>query len=679
MLRISRYDTGEFFVLGESTFTLDRYSNLFSKEDEFLGDRGQSGDALLEPNRAVIKNAQFVNSSNRLRKLQVISWLDAEPQSVATMLFTVEDERLVYQLYMNSSNVAKDLREKKLYQLVGEGVDGQINFSTIAEFKAYMLSTTVAEPATMPMVYFPYKNDGAYDEAAYAEDGDVSDINYPVNQYINAWKVVPETGIGNFILDPAGGPDRQTQTPFFYQVYVVRRVLQYLGYELGGSWQHDENAKRTVIFSNITSVSVTNIPDYTYFMPDISIGDLIKTLRTEDALLISFNEGTRVCTIDTLQYLKRNAKVIDLRGKQLAHSFRETGTAANAYAITRAVEDKDKAYAEAELGDLPIITVGDITGLNVEPVELATVATRMITEVSPDDALSTTWRVANIKMPVYPRTPLDQVSSVATADMHSFKLRRLYWHGMQPAENGNDYPYGSADNLDFNGDKLTDFTLSLQVTGSTFNALLELYTYKADSKPFELSFLLNKTDLLGIEPNSMILAMDPWDLSSVYCLWDQISADQGNQQLYFVKIVLWPDIQPDNVLQYIPEIPEPEPEPPYDNGVVFVKLILRNWTNVNHPFPPPAYQTIDHDVVVLFYEDAGATIPKDVIGLGVILRTVYSRPPSYTTNSTYTFPCTSTGHEKILLTQAPQSSTQGGILQSWTYEVMPHTSYTIIP
>jgi hypothetical protein len=679
MFRISILETGEFFVMGESSLPMDFQSSFFNRQGDFLGDKSFSGKLPLLPNRRLIRNSHYINTDNALRTVQVMMWLKDMPFKEAVMTFRIENVDIVYELKLNSSIIAPQLKTKKLHELADPNIDDQLNFPNAVEFRNYMMSTTVAIPGTVPMYFFPYKNELAYKDIPVADQGAYPDIAFPVNPYINAWKINLSTLLGQFVVD-VGPADSETHTPFFTVAYVVKRILKYFGYTPQGEWLESEIANRVCIFSNI-SVLKYSIADYVYFMPDIVVSDFLKELRTQFGLLIAFNQTDMLCTVSSLKNMRVKGKVVDLRTKQLAKSYRETGTSPSAYTITQAFEDSDKAFENISKDTMPVLNIGVAAdNSTVEPITLNGVATMMIKETSPAHATFRNWRIPNIKMPVCPTTPLDQISDFKESDRHNFKLRFLYYHGMVQDSAADLYPYGSSDNLDFSDNQLTPFTLALNFNGAAYSGMQEYYTYLKNSRPFQQGFKLNHQDLRDLTPDSRILVKD-LNEATVECMYDVASADLGKGPVIMALITLYPDIQPNNTQQILPieGVPVDPPIPPPDNGLVYVKLVTQNFKNVDHPYPPPRYQTINMDVVARFYSDAAGTIPKDVVSLNIRLKIAFSNPAG--TPATFSYlnvNCTSAGSESMLLANAQQFTNQGGTPLVWEYFIDASTLYTVI-
>lgn len=680
MFRLQQKSSGKFFVMGESSVVpMDRQSSLFNKQDDYLTSKSYSFELPLnETNKAIIRNAHHINTSNAGRTDQVIAWDAYRPLQEARMVFTIKGKVITGELYFDGGPVISDLKNKKLTDIgIGDN-DDQISFDNGAALLAFMNSSVEGDQKTKNVIFFPVKNDNAYNVIPEDQQATYPDIEFPVNNYMNAWQIDLGTGTGTFKMDTVSGSNRESQLPYFKIVYLLKRVIKYLGYKPGGTWFDDEDANRIVIHSNIALPGVFLVPDISFHMPAITLGAFIKEMRTRIGLNINFNDNTGICEVNSIKYVRTNGKIVDLRGQQLADTYEETGAAPDAYIISQSIDSKDKAFEGVDESTLQQLIIGDVSGaINVQEIPLLSAVTKMYSGIGPQGSY---WRVPEIQQPIYPRTPLDQISALAYSDRSDFKIRLLYYHGMVANGAGYMYPYASVDNLDKDGARLTLYSLSLDITGLTYSSMLELHAYIRNSKPFFMGFTMTVQQYFEIEASNRLLVKDPFDFSTVVCLFDVMSADLDNRNLVNVKITLYPDILPDNVSAPVvdPEAPVIlPPDPPVDNGVVYAKLIIRNYNTIESSYPPPFYNRTTGDVVLQFFENAAGTVPKNVTGLNVGVKTTYGSGGS---SSTYVnnYHCTTTAFETVVQPNAAMHTNAGGTSTSWSYEIEPGATYTKI-
>ncbi len=673
MLRLQIISTGTFFVMpADQSLTIDIQTVLFNASNALLGSISYPGKLeLVEENKAAIKNAQHILTSKSLRKLDVLMWLGWMPYKQVVFEFTIENGYINYNLNIDMTIFANRLKTLTMSQLVLPEAD-QVSFDNPAAQQAYMLATATDVPGTHPAIYFPFKNNGAYktiDPSAY---GDYRDIALPWNPYINPWQVV--AGVGSFIANTSA-PYNNTNIPAFCLPYIFRRIATFFGFKITGKWLTEDTSNRILVLPMVPSISGIQA-DMTYYMPNMLVADFITEIRSNLGLFVDFDVTRGVCICESLANLVASPDTVDLRGKQLL-GYRETGTVPDAYTITQVFDDKDTAFTDAEK-TLPVaLEVGDVnTAISVTAVQLSAVATKMLAEVSPAAAGAQTWRIPWVTQPVNGATPFDQISDVGYVDRDKFKLRLVFYHGMQPDAGGFNYPYASSDNLDFNGNPLTAFTLALNAAGAAYLSIKKYFTFIKSSKPAEFDFELSAMELISIKANSRILVKD-FNQATVTCLLDQLSADINRDETYMVKLTMYPILFEDNTAQVLPLIPVVPPPPPVDNGTVWVRLSLRNPTTFVSMIPPH-YETFQNDIWVEFYEDEAATIPKNVTSLNVSFQSQWFDNGFLFSSGTITEICNTLTHDFQLEPNASTSSNQGEHNYNWTYTLIPNIHYNII-
>jgi hypothetical protein len=726
ILRLQLLPTNYFFDLGkDGALTIDINSTIFNPQQDFIGSISYTGTMPLnEANRKALKNAHYFSTDAALRTLNVMMWLNYLPYKQVRMYFTVQNEIINYNLYIDSSIIANQLKTLQLNDLTVDGVTSQIAFASFDLFKAYMMATATAAPGVYPMVFFPYRNDAAYKPDAYLTylnyNGAVAygsgskfryglnhiyqvitntsagqtpdtnpekftditlsaDVMQPVSKIINRFQLAAD-GTGSFKVDVAGNPVSQTQTPFFFLTYALQRIALFLGYTLEGNWLKEDDARRLTIFSNI-AVGYTNvIADFALFMPAIAVSDFLKECRALFGLLIDFDQTRKIMIVESLSNLQTKAVKVDLRNQQTM-GHREISASSQAYTITQQADTKDAAWT-GQL--LPVLQIGNVfTASQLNAVTLKSVATLMINELMPTDPLIvspvTNYRTPNIKMPVFPSTPMDQVGTVAYPDRLDFKLRILYYHGMVAGDSGYLYPYGSSDNVDVTGRVLTRFTLDLIASGTAYSAISKFYTFQRNSKPFEMVFELSESLFARIKANTLIIVTDPVLLAATPCILSQLSADfVTGKEMITSTLTLYPIVQPNNAQPVTTNPPEVPPAPPFDNGLVYARFVENN-EQINHTTHPTSATIVLRDLVVFFFSDAAGTIPKVVVNLPIRYTDMYETISGVFISKTF-IQASGNGNNTLLSAGAEYQyiNTEGGTSYQHIYNLAVSAFYTII-
>lgn len=728
-----------FFVIPvNSTLTVDFMSTLFQAQSSLLGSYSYPLDLQLRPNQAFIQNAQIIATDTAKRTINVILWIGAVPFKQCKFRFTINNDVIRGELYIDLSLMANLLKNIRLNQLADPNIDDQYNPEDIGAFKTYITMLASAAPMQYPYVFFPFRNDGAYIADAYVlnplwkagvvygvgtkvtylnriyncvavtlagqdpvswattqmvnvpqkwEDITVyPDVAIPVSDTINRWEIADDGSTG-FIVDPPGGPYRQTYMAFFYLPYVIGRICAWLGYTLESQTLKTDDFKRIVVGTNVPIDASGQIPDYYTLMPDTLVSDFFTELRNQFGLLTDFDAFRNVCTVENLDYLENRSQVVDMQDEQTIN-YEELSTQTQAITIEQLSDSNDKAFSDGDNNHPLQLIIGDPNkAIQITSIQLASAATKMILGRTPNPVFEnptdnpgmvvTNQRIPWIKMPVAGATPLDQVSSLQYADRYGFKLRFLFYHGMQPDDGGFNYPYGSSDNLDINGNTLRPFNLSLAPGSGDFQSLQRYYTYVANSRPAQVQFVLHRSLFMRLRNNCRVVIRDR-NLNSVQCLISQVSADFSNSRdKVAATLTLYPKILPNNAQQVLPPTPAYVPPPPFDNGVVYVRMDLTNGGDFISPIPPH-YVTHQYQVTFSFFADAGAATPKDVVNLDVRWQSSEYHNTLLVTSGTSKTTVTSTAFT-FDLGIFPADLTEGPNEWLWLYQLMPDAHYTIIP
>lgn len=167
LLRIQIASTGKFLVLNEAgTLTVELHTTLFNGQTNFFGSFSYPGQAPLEPNRAMLQNAHYISTDSKLRTFMVLMWLGDVTWKQVKFTFTIQDDVIDYNLYIDTTLITNKLTKLTLNALTVPGVTTQVALASVADLQAYMKSTCTAKPGAMPVVFFPYRNDGAYKAVA---------------------------------------------------------------------------------------------------------------------------------------------------------------------------------------------------------------------------------------------------------------------------------------------------------------------------------------------------------------------------------------------------------------------------------------------------------------------------------------------------------------------------------
>lgn len=615
MLRIQILPSGEYLDLSKDTVaTVELFSSIMNKESELLGSYSQNFNLPWnEHNKRVLQNTHLLSSSQAYRTMQARIWLGATPWKVVVFKYCVNEGLIEATLNIDNGVAMNALKTNKLSLFTGLQED-PIHFTSHEQYRNFLKATALAEPGVYPMVFFPIKNTAFIPEIEPDQQGNYPLISFPLCTYMNDWDAVQQ----RFNIDLAN-PYKHLQTPAYYLVYVIRRVLTSLGYTPVGGWLDHPDTQRIVMLSavGINNMADFLLPDAPFFWPDMPFNEFFKVIRNRFSLIISFNESDKSCLIDSADLLFNRIDCIDLRGYQVK-KMRDYLPEVTGYTITDKIEEKDELFNEELYPDAipePIV-VGD--GAN--ELELQGGSTKMLLENNPNYGnAQVQWRVPHIKQNFYTDNKYPGADPYTHFDRNKFGLRFLYYHGMKKDQAGNLYPYASADNLDLNGQALGEFSLTPTENSRTRVTVEAFYNFKLKSKKIKVSYVLPERVFCSIVNHKRILVRDLND-NVVSCVIDQLSADLGPGDTVAAEAIMY--VRPlENNLQAANT--GEDPPPPVDNGTVYIRLSSENeqYGIIGDYGPDMSYVMDTLDLRVSFFSDAAGTIPKSVTNLLVRYRT----------------------------------------------------------
>jgi hypothetical protein len=609
MLRIQLLPSGEFLDLGtDTTATVELFGTIMNKDSELLGSYAYEFSLpLTERNKRLLNNAHLITSSQSLRSTKARLWLSVTPWKVVKLLFCIKSAAISAELRIDNGIVNKRLKEYKLYNITDGQPDTAMSFQDLDAYRAYMKAAAMAAPGIYPLTFFPIRNEHFLPEVDAEQQGNYPDTIFPQSKYINEWDAVNQ----QFVVDttPAGARSH-LESPLYYLAYVIKASVKYLGYQLIGNWINNPDIQRLVL--DIPIGINLNLPDIGFHMPDIALDVFFKAIRNKFSLLIAFNESDKTCLIESWQNVFAQYEPLDLRPYQIK-GIDDYVPDFSGYTITEKSEDKD-ALTEDNQGS-PAIVIGD----GSQSVELEISTTHMIVENAPGYGTGQIqWRLPHVDQHYYTSDKYIFLDDVNFKDARKFELRLLYYHGMVKNQNGDLYPYGSADNLDYLNRPLTGFSLSLNENASTVTLAKDFYTFCLNSKKLDVRYLLPELVFMQISNNRPVLIRDI-NNATVRCLLDQLSADLSSRNNKVQgKAVLYTLPAESNTTGVIPA--QITDEPPVDNGPVYVKMRKDMPQIINTNLGDTRVRGTATIIYAQFFADAAGTIPKEVTNILVLFQ-----------------------------------------------------------
>jgi hypothetical protein len=621
MLRIQLLPSGDFLDLfDDSVATVDLFSTIMNKDSELLGSYSYPFTLpMSDRNKRLFQSGHLITSSSRLRTWQARIWLGVSPWKTVQLEYCVKGGKFETNLFIDNGIINQQLKESTLLNIgVLFAESSWVTLDNRDAYLAYMKSTAAAAPGTYPMVFAPIRNEHFVPDVDSESWSDYPDVYFPQSKYINEWDATNQ----QFVVDVVGTGKRHLEAPLFYLTVIVKRVLKILGYTPIGNWLNDPDIQRLVMYTikgiNPGSYNKTNIFDLVSYMPNIALNEFFKSLRNKFSLVITFNESDKTCLIDTWKAVFTLNEPLDLRSYQ-EYGADDYTPETTGYTITERNEDKDELYKTENSSDPTTSQTTLVIGDGTTGVELAISSTHMITENAPNYGDGQVqWRVPHVDQLFdtdIKFLPLAKDTDFAEND--KFELRLLYYHGMVKNQNGDLYPYASADNLNYLKQPISGFSLSLSADATTEELAKDFFTFCLNSRKLDVVYTLPAYTFMMISNNRPVLVRDK-NNATVKCIIDKLAADLGHKSKVTAKATLYSLPLENNITgsAFVPV----EDQPPVDNGPVFVKMRKDMPTIVNTNLGDTRIRGTQTIIYAQFFADAAGTIPKDVTNLLVVFQ-----------------------------------------------------------
>jgi hypothetical protein len=395
------------------------FNPLFNDSTDVFQELIFSAEAgLTEINKEFISFGHLVEAKTAVYEQPVKVIYRGAPFYAGIFRYKIAADKINFQLKVNFGTVALKLKNSKIRDII---TLDPLTLNTDAQLEALMLDTCT-NPQNYPYAFFPVKNLNWYDDG----------VNKPVYPWMNNWdhasqkfkKVFSRTAFD------AGGT---AQFPFFKISYILKKVFEYLKFNLEGELLSDPDFNSIYLYTKRPLLGNVILPCMCYLPDELTIGDFLKQIGERLKINFTYSVLNNSVTIESpLSALKVN-EVEDI--SNYVESIQEIDTAtAKGYTVTLAVDQTDNALnLETDADKDPIwkplktLTVGD--GETILEMAAGTLKQTTGTDYS------------------YPET--DQPAYINdTTVKFNWPVRLLKFKGMQAVAGGKIYPQAYAYNLD---------------------------------------------------------------------------------------------------------------------------------------------------------------------------------------------------------------------------------------
>nr|WP_199081362.1 hypothetical protein [Pedobacter sp. ASV19] len=411
MLKIIN-DRGQILELQSNTqFTMERNNSLFTSESEFAHDIAYPGTTgLTENNKLFIRSGHLTEALNTDYEFPVQVMISDYTFYKAVFTYKVVKDQLQFILKVNFGAVAAKM---KIAMLPDIYTADAVNIGTTAAAMEAHMKDTCFNPQNYPYAFFPVNNP-SWDEFA-------TSFTQP---WINEWDHAAQ----KFIIRYQATSMISGLTPFFKLTYVLKRVFEYLKFNVVGGIFDDPDSQQIYLY-NRRALSGFAIGPSMYYLPQINIADLIKMLTDRLKISFDFDLLSSTVIVETPGSILTSSACIDI--SEFVGSVDEKATPeGKGYKITLKIDEADQAQNrgtgdENDFTPATGLIIGD--GENKLEVDIGTLAKKDETDYS------------------YPIT--DQ-SCRTTEPITEWPLRLLRFSGMKVVPGFKVFPQASPMDLD---------------------------------------------------------------------------------------------------------------------------------------------------------------------------------------------------------------------------------------
>lgn len=307
------------------------------------------------------------------------------------------------------------------------------------------------------------RNPDIYQDVSFIQSG--GSINH---EYINHY----DGGTYSQVIQSTSGAAPEvyyanTFVPYPYLAYVLKEIFKSASVRAVGSWLEDPEIRTLLMYNtycadgpgvvslpstlNKTNALTLNLQNH---VPDIPISQFLNSLRNQFNLIYYWNTFSNEVSIDSFKDIHASTKYVDWTSKLIGRPGIEI-TERSGYTFSYEQDSNDAVQIADNLlrhvingGENAYETRSSLIELLSETDYVAGGKDWLIHQANqPGNSAN---------FPVPPSAP----------NSAPFNLRLLFWRGMQPDSNSNDYPMGTPDLKRFNGTDIPGANYQLYWDGS---------------------------------------------------------------------------------------------------------------------------------------------------------------------------------------------------------------------
>jgi len=266
-------------LFANTSISIERNNPLFLDNENYFEDITYSfsmpGNAW---NKEFFKSGHLIESSNDVYELEVQTFVSGTSFFAGLLTYSLEENDFKALLKINYGALVSKAKNSIVTNITTLDGRGRLNAD---QTSPALMKDTCLNPQNYPFAFFPVHNPSANN--SFVNNWDHSSQSFSLNSPIIA---------------------------FYKLAYIFERILEYLGFEMAGSFFEDANNREIYIYGGIDGLfiysSLASIP------PGITISDFFKMYKQRLNISISFNLLEGKAYIDSAKTLIAAREPIDL-------------------------------------------------------------------------------------------------------------------------------------------------------------------------------------------------------------------------------------------------------------------------------------------------------------------------------------------------------------------------------
>lgn len=508
---------------------------------------------------------------------------------------------------LHMGEVANKIRDTNLRDMFSESIALAYSLDDLVET---MKDLDTAPPASVPFVFPIFVN------TLMIED----DKAEPSRSGVNGFNLYVSGAEYGHKFDALGGAE-QNLVPMFYLTWIIKDISLKLGFRAQGSWLTDDEIERLIIFNTQTmpgydfsKISYDVIPGL--HLPDITIAEFFKRLKSFFGLGIFFDPKNRTVTYESYKHIRQKAEYQDLSHTQLADTVEWYYPEQTGFIIQSGEDARDQLFTERYYVRTQRVADGETSiSLGISSTYMSVAGIDGIPTLR-EALMPIVKQSGNLGDPVFSENKNYSIYEAGTKPKNSFDFRLLSYRGLQPDEVGELYPFASSVTYNYKYENVGTLSLLAGEADDVFKHYQEpYYEMLAKSKRGSVDLLLSTEDIHHFNPAVPVGLRAYNSVFSKYLvekLSYQLPLKNGKSltQVSFVQFTpaYFKSNKPEDLL--------------YKPCWVF----LENENIINTPNPDePSNIHRTEDIVLYVYEDAERQIPLEVDELSVNYKVIFEQ------------------------------------------------------